>query len=143
MTSNRDEAWRKLDRLGDALARDVDKLTNDELFREAADSHGNTDMAVSATRGVIEAAIAAHGKRRLMAARQAYKAHIDSVKSKVIEIPSDRKRALLDRFANNDIQLQEKLTMAARNETDKETDIDSFLEDLVELGVIDEEGNIR
>ena len=143
MTNNRDEARRQLDRVADALARDVDQLNDDELLREAAESYGDPEKAAAETRGLIEAAIAAHGKRRLAAARQAYEAHAGKVRSKVVELPLERKRALIDRFASNDNQLREKLTMAARNEEDSEADIDSFLEDLVELGVIDEEGNVQ
>ena len=33
--------------------------------------------------------------------------------------------------------------MAARNQENLEDDIDSFLEDLIELGVIDDEDNVR
>lgn len=143
MTNGRDDARRQLHRLADALARDVDRLTDDELIWEAAESYGDPEKAAAEIRGSIEAAITAHGKRRLAAARQAYKAHTNTVRSKVFELPLERKRALIDRFASNDNQLRERLTMAARNEENLEDDIDSFLEDLVELGVIDDEGNVR
>ena len=33
--------------------------------------------------------------------------------------------------------------MAARNQEDFEADLDSFLEDLVELGVIDDKGDVQ
>ncbi len=59
----------------------------------------------------------------------------------MVELALEKKRALIDKFAGNDNQLRERLTMAARNEEDSEADIDSFLEDLVELGIIDDEGN--
>ncbi len=143
MTNNSDEARRQLDRLADALARDVDRLTDDELLQEAAESYGDPEKAAAEIRGVIEAAIAAHGKRRLMAARHAYEAHTGKVRSKVVELSLEKKRALIDKFAGNDNQLRERLTMAARNEEDSEADIDSFLEDLIELGVIDNEGNVQ
>ena len=130
MTNNRDEARRQLDRLADTLARDVDRMTDDELLQEAAE-----------TRGVIEATITRHGKRRLTTARHAYEVYISKVRSKVVELPLEKKRALIDKFARKDNQLRERLTMAARNEEDSEADIDSFLEDLVELGIIDDEGN--
>lgn len=142
MTNDRDVARQKLDRLGDTLARDVDRLSDDELFREAAEAYGESEKAIAATRGIIEAAIAAHGKRRLAAAREAYVAHSERHRSRVVDLPLDRKRALINQFASKDSDLQGKLTMAARNEEDQEADIDSFLEDLVELGVIDNEGNV-
>ena len=61
----------------------------------------------------------------------------------VFELPTERKRELVERFVSSDNQLREKLTMAARNQENLEDDIDSFLEDLIELGVIDDEGNVR
>ncbi len=143
MSNNRDQARRQLDRLADALARDVDRLTDDELLEEAAESYGAAETAVSETRDLVEAAITAHAKNRFAAARQAYEAHTSTSRPKVLELPWERKRALIDKFASNDNALKEKLTMAAHNEEEFEADIDSFLEDLVELGVIDDEGNIR
>lgn len=141
MTNNRDEARRQLDRLADTLARDVDRMTDDELLQEAAESYGDPEQAAAETRGVIEATITRHGKRRLTTARHAYEVYISKVRSKVVELPLEKKRALIDKFARKDNQLRERLTMAARNEEDSEADIDSFLEDLVELGIIDDEGN--
>ena len=142
MTNNRVEARRQLDRLADALARDVDRLTDHELLREAAESYGDPEMAAAETRGLIEAAIAAHGRRRLTAARQAYEDQTRRARPNVVELSLEKKRALVNKFAGDDKQLREKLTMAARNEEDSEADIDSFLEDLIELGVIDDEGNV-
>ncbi len=72
MTNNRDEARRQLDRLADTLARDVDRMTDDELLQEAAESYGDPEQAAAETRGVIEATITRHGKRRLTTARQDY-----------------------------------------------------------------------
>lgn len=143
MNNNRDEARRQLDRLADALARDVDRLNADELFEEAAEFYGAADNAVSETRQLIEAAITAHAKSRFAAARQAYESHASKSSAKLLDLPWERKRELINKFASNDNELQKKLTMAARNEEEFEADIDSFLEDLVELGVIDDEGNIR
>ena len=143
MTNNRDAARRQLDRLADALARDVDQLSDEELLREAQEDYGDADKAALATKNIIREAIAAYGKRRLAAARKAYEAKTAKGTAKVFELPAEWKRELVERFASNDNQLREKLTMAARNQENLEDDIDSFLEDLIELGVIDDEGNVR
>ncbi len=143
MSNNRDEARRQLERLADALSRDVDQLTDEELLREAQEDYGDSDKAALATKNIIREAIAAQGKRRLAAARRAYEAQNAKEGAKVFALSTERKRELVERFASNDDQLREKLTMAARNQENLEDDIDSFLEDLIELGVIDDEGNIR
>lgn len=143
MHNNRDEARRQLERLADALARDVDQLTDEELLREAKEDYGDPDEAIFATKNIIQQAISAHGKRRLTAARRAYEAQSAKVGAKLFELSTERKRELVERFASNDNKLRERLTMAARNQENLEDDIDSFLEDLIELDVIDDEGNVR
>ena len=142
MHNNRDEARRQLERLADALARDVDQLTDEELLREAKEDYGDPDEAIFATKNIIQQAISAHGKRRLTAARRAYEAQSAKVGAKVFELSTERKRELVERFASNGNKLRERLTMAARNQESLEDDI-SFLEDLIELGVIDDEGNVQ
>lgn len=143
MSNNRDEARRQLERLADALARDVNQLTDEELLREAKEDFGDAEKAALATKNTIREAIAAYGKRRLAVARRAYESQTTRGTAKVFELSTERKRELVERFASNDNQLREKLTMAARNQENLEDDIDSFLEDLIELGVIDDEGNVR
>jgi hypothetical protein len=143
MSNDRDEARRKLGRLADALARDIDQLSDDDLLREATDDYGDSEKATLATKNLFQGAISHYGKHRLAAARKAYRTQSAKGGSRVFRLPLERKRELIEGFARNDNQLREKLTMAARNQEDFEADIDSFLEDLIELGVIDDEGNVR
>ena len=143
MTTDREKACRQLDRLAEALARDLDGLSDEEVLAEAAETYGDVETAATETRSLMEAAISASGKRRLAAARKAYKAHIGRSRAKVLQLSFERKRALVEQFASHDNELREKLTLAARKGEDSEADIDSFVEDLLELGVIDEEGNAR
>ena len=143
MSNNRDTARRQLERLADALARDVDQMTDEELLREAQEDYGEADKAALAAKNIIREAIATYGKRRLATARRAYEAQTARGSAEVFELPTERKRELVERFVSSDNQIREKLTMAARNQENLENDIDSFLEDLIELGVIDDEGNVR
>ena len=143
MNNNSDKARRQLERLADALVRDIDQLTDEELRRETKEDYDDPDKAIFATKNVVQQAISAHGKRRLTAARRAYEAQSAIVGVKLFELSTERKRELIERFANNDNKPRERLTMAARNQENLEYDIDSFLEDLIELGVIDNEGNVR
>jgi hypothetical protein len=132
----------KLDRLGEALAKDLDTLSDDELTEEiAADS--DVAKTVNHMRGLVESAIAEAGRRRLAKARQAYDAVAEKQRSKVIQLPLSRKKELVAHFAHSAGPLPERLTLAARNEDNSEADLDSLLEDLLELGVIDDEGNPR
>jgi hypothetical protein len=132
----------KLDRLGEALAKDLDTLSEHELSEEiAADS--DIEKTVNHMRQLVESAITEAGRRRLAKARQGYKAVAEKQRSKVIQLPLSRKKELVAHFAHNAGALPERLTLAARNEDNSEADLDSLLEDLLELGVIDDEGNRR
>lgn len=142
MTGKRDEALRQLERLVDALASDVDELTEGELLQEVTEDHGDPAKLAEDVQALIEGTISAHGRTRLAIARQGLEARRSEGSVNVISLSLDRKRALVEKFANDNSELREKLTMAARNEKDSEADIDSFLGDLVALGAIDDKGNI-
>jgi hypothetical protein len=133
----------KLDRLGEALAKDLDALSDHELVEEIAATDEERQKTVSHMRSLIEEAIATSGRQRLAKARQVYDAIRGKARAKVTELPLDRKKALVAHFAKNPQALPEKLTMAARNEANSEADLDSLLQDLLELGAIDDEGNPR
>ena len=140
--SKSSDARVKLDRLGEALAKDLDRLSADQLSEELA-AEGDIEKTVGHMRNLVESAIAEGGRRRLARARQAYDAIEGKQRSKVIQLPLNRKKALIADFARSAEALPERLTLAARNEDNSEADLDSLLEDLLELGVIDEEGNPR
>ncbi len=133
----------KLDRLGEALAKDLDELSDDELLEEMAATDEERQNTVGHMRSLVEKAIATSGRRRLAKARQAYDAARGKRRAKVTALPLDRKKALIAHFAKNPQALPEKLTLAARNEANSEADLDSLLQDLFELGAIDDEGNPR
>jgi hypothetical protein len=135
------EAHRKLDRLTDALVRDIDALSDEEVTAEVA-ADGDVKEAVNSVKSLVESAISESGRRRLAKARRAYDAATASVRPKVIRLPLNRKKALIAHFADASA-FPKKLTLAARNADNTEADIDSLLQDLLELGVIDDEGNLR
>ena len=92
---------------------------------------------------MIADAIADAGRRKLAAARAGYEARRAISQCNVMQWPQERKRALIQQFAQKDNTLKQKLTLAARNGKDTEADVNSFIEDLIELGMIDEEGNMK
>ncbi|MCP1675643.1 hypothetical protein J2T57_002793 [Natronocella acetinitrilica] len=138
MIGNQDRSKKQLARLGSTLARDVDELSDEDLLQE----YDNPVAAAAETRSLINAVVSAHSKQRLQAARRGYDALASKTTLSVVELSPEQKWALIERFSSDDPALREKLTMAARNQDDHGADIDTYLQDLVELGVIDEEGNL-
>ena len=61
--SKSSDARIKLDRLGEALAKDLDKLSDDELFEEVAASDEDREKAVKYMRSLVEKAIATSRRR--------------------------------------------------------------------------------
>src|SRR5208337_937133 len=94
-TMNKDSDARiKLDRLSEALAKDLDALSDGELMEEIAATDEGRQKTVSHMRSLIEEAIATSGWRRLAKARQAYDAIKGKARAKVTDLPLDQKKAL-------------------------------------------------
>ena len=140
MSKDNHETAQQLRRLSHLHADAVDAVSDGELIKEAEAVFGSFEAAASGARDIVRAAVAASGKRRLEQARLAYDLHVKRPRAKVFALPIEGKRALLNAFAANDVAFKEKLTLAARHGTETESDLDGFLEDLLELGVIDESG---
>ena len=143
MNKNQNEAFEKLERLCNVLADDIDAMSDEELLAELQEAGEDTDAIAKQTGQRIAEAITKVGRHKMEAARAGYEAetHQTSHKSKVFHLPVSRKRELIQHFAQNDDTFKQKLTLAARKEEDSEADVDSFIEDLLDLGVIDDEGN--
>ncbi len=143
MSNDQNKASEKLERLCNALADDIDATGDEELLAELKEAGDDTDAIAKQTGELISDAIAKVGRRKMEAARAGYEAatHQTGHESKVLHWPLSRKRELIQHFAQNDDALNQKLTLAARQGKDTEMDIDSFIEDLIDLGVIDDQGN--
>lgn len=140
MNSRNDDFLKKLDLLTDALAKDVDELGDEELEAEISEEFGSPETLAESLRALIESTFATHGKRRLVNARAALDARKFRRSAKVVDLSYADKKALYERLREN---ASTNLTLAARNEEDSEADLDGILEDLRDLGVIDDEGNIK
>lgn len=144
MNQNLDPAHVQLQRLGTALAQDVAELTDEEVVAETRELYGDAAAAANQTKSVIQRAIEAHGQRRLQAARLGYRAEQGRQgRPKVLDWPTQQKAELLRSVLAGSSPLPSKLTLAARNENDLLADQDSVLEDLLDFGVIDEEGRTK
>lgn len=142
MSENREKLQEQIARLSDALARDVDALSEQELLSEAAEDYGSASSAGDSVKRTLDSALAHGARARLESARRAYDEKMRTLKPKVMNASTTEKIALLEKFAANDNTLRQKLTLAARNEKQGAADVDGLLGDLIELGAIDEEGNI-
>jgi len=130
-----------LHRLLDELADDLMNLSDAELLAELAADGLDVEAEAAAARSAIAGGVARVGQARLAAARRAVSR---DRKARVVRPPlrADRREAVLTRFANDDPKLKGRLTMAARKgEGVSEKEIDAILDDLRELGAIDDEGN--
>lgn len=140
MNARNDEFAKKLDLLTEALVKDVDHLSDEELEAEIFEEFGDPKVLARNIRASIESTFASRGKQRLTSARNALDARRVQSLATIVDLPLTDKKALYERLRQND---ENNLTLAARNEEDSEADLDSILEDLRDLGVIDDEGNIQ
>lgn len=146
----RDEAARRqLRRLAESMADDVVAMTDDEFLAELKEIGQDLDDLARRGEGAIAKGIAESGRRKLAAAREGARAarrSQSSVPSNVVNLPLGEKRRILERVAAKRSDLRAKLTMAARHEEDgeiSENDLNSLLEDLLDVGAIDEDGNAK
>lgn len=143
MVRNSNETCRKLARLANALADEIDTLSDEEIIHEVQADYGNVAQFAADIKASISKVVSDHGKQRLFVARAAFNASQFNRQSKIVSLPIDKKRALLQKLARANNSFGEKITLAARNETTSEKDVDSLLLDLVALGLVDDEGNLK
>jgi hypothetical protein len=146
MTKRRLTESEQLDRLADTLVQDILELSDEEVIAEAKERFGDPKQEIDRLRGVIDGAFMRASKTKLAEAKAslaAYKKNNHS--NNVVALSTAQKRTLIERFTAQDSELQQKLTLAARKGEgiQTENDIEGMFEDLIELGLIDEEGNPR
>jgi hypothetical protein len=135
----------KLFRLSDALVNDLMTLSDGELLRESKDDGGDPEAMAAEVRDALQAMVMHESKTRLAKARQSLDtARAVRLAGNLLSLPLPRKQQILGQFAANDGRLRERLTMAARKgDGASEREVDDILQDLRDLGAIDDEGNPR
>ena len=141
MSKRQKEAREKLERLCNTLADDIDAMSDEEFLAELEAAGEDIDAMANRVDVLIADARARVGRRKLAAARAGYLAYQARRQHNVRLWPVERKRVLIQQFTQDDDVLRQKLTLAARKGQEMAADIDSFIEDLIDLGVIDDEGN--
>lgn len=140
--SSGDDPTPALCKLLDELVTDLTGLSDMELVSELAADGLDVEAEAAAARSAIADGIAQAGRSRLAVARDAVSR---DRKARIVRPPlrPEQRGAILARFANDDPKLKSRLTMAARNgEGITEKEMDSILDDLRDLGAIDDEGNL-
>ena len=138
-----DKADPTLHSLADELVADLMQLTDAELLAEVEAEGLDPTVEAAQVRAKIAAAIIRSGQARLAEAKAGVSQARASPATNVRPLRIQNRDFVLGRFANDDTKLKSRLTMAARHGGDAMTDgeKDSVLDDLRELGAIDDEGN--
>lgn len=137
-------ASEQLDRLTESIVADILDLSDEEIVVEAKEQYGDPKVEADRIHGVLDKAIVRASKAKLIAAKHAVaSSKTTGIEHNVVPITTAKKRDVINRFVSQDQELQEKLTLAARKGEGIETDndVDGMFDDLVELGIIDEQGN--
>lgn len=131
-----------LERLTDSLVDDILNLSNDEILSEAKEQFGNISNETEHVRNIIDKAVLHASKNRLAEARNQLSSYKKEEKRNNV-ISFDQKKSVIEKFTSKNPKLKQKLTLAARKGEgiQTENDIDGMFEDLLELGMIDDEGN--
>ena len=139
MTGDRKKMRNALDRLADALVDDILNASDEEILAEAEEDGVDPARLAGRLREDFERTATEAGKAKLAAARRGA-ANARRSGARVVRIePADARRRY-DAMIAQDPKLTEKLTLAARKgEGQSESDINSAIEDLTELGAFDAE----
>jgi hypothetical protein len=144
MTKAKNDTCEKSLWLTDALVDDVLNLSDDEILAEAREDYDDPNRAAQEVSNAIQNVLLKRRKARLLVAQKAYQEHLGRSAKLTRTLSFSEKRALIQRIKSNDAAFNEKLTMAARKEDElSENDLDSIINAFLELGLIDENGNLR
>ncbi len=127
--------------VANTLANDILNLSDEELLQEAQDEFDDVASEISSARDAINSAILKSKKSRLSDAKeQLEQKRKGTNQNNILTLTLNNKRAIIHQAKES----VHSLTLAARNEEEmSESDINGVLQDLVDLGVIDENGNIK
>ena len=127
--------------VADILVSDILQASDEEIVSEAHKVFDDVDSVISEARNIIDASVMKSRKSKLTAARaQLEKSKGTKQETNVLLFSISDKRKLISQAKNS----VDSLTLAARNEEKvSEADADGILQDLIKLGVIDEDGNLK
>jgi AraC-like DNA-binding protein len=137
--SAEDDPRRAIDGILEGLAESVAHEDPDELVEEARSAGKSPKAVAERFKKVAAAALKTFEQRKLEAAREAYRARSSSElgKGKIAGTPEERRRQLSSIQRTNPEMLAA-LTTQYREFESSDEDIESMLEDLAELGFLDD-----
>jgi hypothetical protein len=139
--SAEDDPRRPLDGIFEGLAESVAREDPEELLEEARAAGQNPESIAERLKKIASAALKTFEQRKLEAAREAYRTHSSrgpEKEDKIARTPEERRRQL-SAIQRNNPEIAELLTTQYREfETSSDEDIESTLEDLAELGFLDD-----
>ncbi|MBS0411141.1 MAG: hypothetical protein JSR86_14575 [Proteobacteria bacterium] len=126
-----------------ASVDDFLSLTDAEILKEVRDGEEDPEELAAEMQRLAQQAIMEHGRGRFARARaQLASRKLSGGASRLTNLSLAEKERVIGQFSANDPRLRGRLTLAARmGHGASEQEIDGVLEDLIELGVIDEAGN--
>jgi hypothetical protein len=139
LMSNRRTDEEKLDALIDSLADSVLEASDDEIIEELRMSGGNPDAEAARLKAMMLATVKAFRQRALETARAAYSRQIEQMERKQYAIPNTpaERRKLFSLFTQQP-QFAQFVTAHYRDlENLTDNDIETYLEDLAELGILE------
>jgi len=129
----------ELSRLREELAADVMGTSDDEIFAEVRDRGVDPEAAATRVASVLQRAILDSGKEKMTAARESLQEQ-NAAEGRREPVDISKARALLEKAGNSDANLQQRWTLAARNgDSLPDGDIQSLVDDLLELGILTDE----
>ncbi len=132
----------QLERIEDMIIEDILETSDDQILTEFAEEVCDVEKEMEHMRDLVKDSVFKHNKVKFEAAKQARLSQKPQLQKEMKVVSLDRKKKIIKSLNAND-NLTQKITMAARNENElSEGDLDVYLKHLIELGVIDEEGNI-
>lgn len=143
MTNKKLTSLEQLDRLADSLVTDIIELSDEEILDDANEQFNNPKAEVDRLKSIINNALLQSAKAKLIYAKNSVTAYKhEAEKSNVIHLSNAEKHTIIKKYTTKDPDLQQKLTLAARKGEgiQTENDIEGMFDDMVELGLIDEEG---
>ena len=136
--SNKRTDEERLDALIDALGESVLEESDDEILEELRMSGINMDTEAARLKAMMLDTVKAFRQRSLKAAREAYSLQIEQIENKSYSIPktAPERRELFTLFTQNP-RFAQFVTAQYRNlEELTDNDIETYLEDLAELGIL-------
>lgn len=144
MTNKTLTGLEQLNNLNDSLVDDIIKLSDNEFLTEADEHFGDSSIEVSRLKNIIQNALVKASKAKLTNAKNQVASYKNErLETNVIHLSFAEKSSIIKNFTNSDSELKQKLTLAAPKGEGIETenDIQGMFEDMLELGIIDEQGN--